>query len=90
MSREVSPMAGKLVSPSMLIDVPRLITAYFTGKPDISVAAERVAFGTSGHRGSAFDNAFNEDHILAVTQAICLYRAGQGIDGPLWPARSRC
>ena len=68
----------------MLVDVPRLVTAYYTGQPDPSVPAERVAFGTSGHRGSSFDNAFNEAHILAITQAICLYRKGKGIDGPLF------
>jgi phosphoglucomutase len=68
----------------MLVDLPRLMTAYYTRHPDVSVPGERVAFGTSGHRGSAFDGAFNEDHILAITQAICEYRRGQGIDGPLF------
>jgi phosphoglucomutase len=68
----------------MLVDVPRLMTAYYTRHPDVTQPAERVAFGTSGHRGSAFDGAFNEDHILAITQAICEYRRGQGIDGPLF------
>jgi phosphoglucomutase len=68
----------------MLVNVPRLVTAYYAERPDPSVAAERVAFGTSGHRGCAFTRSFNEAHILAVTQAICLYRAGQGIDGPLF------
>ena len=63
----MNPLAGKPVEPSMLVDVPRLVTAYFTGKPDPAIAAQRVAFGTSGHRGSAFDNTFNEDHILAIT-----------------------
>jgi phosphoglucomutase len=67
-----------------LVNVPRLVTAYFAGEPDASLAAERVAFGTSGHRGSAFANAFNEAHILSVTQAICLYRRQAGIDGPLF------
>jgi phosphoglucomutase len=81
---EVSPLAGKPAEPSILIDVPRLVTAYYTGQPDPTVPAQRVAFGTSGHRGSSFDNAFNEAHILAITQAICLYRAQQGIDGPLF------
>ncbi len=70
----------------MLVDVPRLVSAYYTGKPDISVAAQRVAFGTSGHRGSALATAFNEDHIVAMTQAICEYRHGAGIDGPLFLA----
>ena len=68
----------------MLVDLPRLMTAYYTRHPDVSVPGERVTFGTSGHRGSAFDGAFNEDHILAITQAICEYRRGQGIDGPLF------
>ncbi len=68
----------------MLVDVPRLITAYFTGRPDPAVVAQRVAFGTSGHRGSAFDTAFNEGHILAISQAICDYRRKRGIDGPLF------
>ena len=64
--------------------MPRLVTAYYTGRPDPSVPAQRVVFGTSGHRGSALDNAFNEAHILAITQAICLYRKQQSIDGPLY------
>ncbi len=76
--------AGKPVPASALVDVPRLITAYYTRVPDPSVPGQRVAFGTSGHRGSAFGNAFNESHILAITQAICLYRSTQRIDGPLF------
>ena len=80
----VHPNAGKLAGPEDLIDVPRLITAYYTGQPDPAVPAQRVAFGTSGHRGSSFDNAFNEAHILAITQAICRYRKQQGISGPLF------
>jgi phosphoglucomutase len=80
----ISPLAGKPADQSLLINVPRLVTAYYTGQPDPSVPAQRVAFGTSGHRGSAFDNAFNEAHILAITQAICLYRKQQSIDGPLY------
>ncbi|HWK43120.1 MAG TPA: phosphoglucomutase (alpha-D-glucose-1,6-bisphosphate-dependent) [Stellaceae bacterium] len=84
MSGTLSPFAGRLLQPAALVDVPRLVTAYFSGRPDPSVAAQRVAFGTSGHRGSAFDNAFNEAHILATSQAICLYRKSQGIDGPLF------
>jgi phosphoglucomutase len=83
-TRTISPLAGKTVPPADLINVPRLVTAYFTGRPDVGIPAERVAFGTSGHRGSAFDNAFNEAHILAITQAICLYRAAQNTDGPLY------
>jgi phosphoglucomutase len=68
----------------MLVNVPRLVTAYFTEAPDPSVPEQRVAFGTSGHRGSAFERAFNEGHILAISQAICLYREQQKIDGPLF------
>ena len=81
---KISPFAGKPADPSLLINVPRLVTAYYTGRPDPSVPAQRVVFGTSGHRGSALDNAFNEAHILAITQAICFYRKQQGIDGPLY------
>jgi phosphoglucomutase len=76
--------AGKRLDPSMLIDVGRLVAAYYSDKPDPAVPAQRVAFGTSGHRGSAFDRAFNENHILAISQAICEYRAAQGIHGPLY------
>ena len=81
---QTNPAAGKPADPSMLVDVPRLMTAYYTRRPDVSVPEQQVAFGTSGHRGSAFDCAFNEDHILAITQAICDYRRRQGIDGPLF------
>ncbi|HTQ80250.1 MAG TPA: phosphoglucomutase (alpha-D-glucose-1,6-bisphosphate-dependent) [Thermoanaerobaculia bacterium] len=81
---KVDPRAGQLPSPSMLVNLPRLMTAYYTRRPDPSVRAERVSFGTSGHRGSAFDSSFNESHILAITQAICLYRREQRIDGPLF------
>ncbi|HTR62978.1 MAG TPA: phosphoglucomutase (alpha-D-glucose-1,6-bisphosphate-dependent) [Candidatus Binataceae bacterium] len=81
---EVSALAGKPAPRSILIDVPKLIAAYYSGKPDPSVAAQRVAFGTSGHRGCSLDNSFNEAHILATTQAICLYRKQQNIDGPLY------
>jgi phosphoglucomutase len=82
--KNVSPLAGKPAEPKMLVNVPRLITAYYTHIPDPSVPAERVIFGTSGHRGSAFETAFNEWHILAITQAICLYRKQQNINGPLF------
>ncbi len=68
----------------MLVNVPRLMTAYYAHRPDVSVPGQRVAFGTSGHRGSAFDAAFNEDHILTITQAICDYRRQQAITGPLF------
>jgi phosphoglucomutase len=81
---EINPLAGKTVDPSMLANIPRLVTAYFAGKPDPSVPAQRVAFGTSGHRGSAFNNAFNEAHILAISQAVCDIRRNLGITGPLF------
>jgi phosphoglucomutase len=81
---QVSLLAGKTIDPSMLVNVPRLVTAYFTGEPDPTVPSQRVAFGTSGHRGSAFDNAFNEPHILAISQAICRYRSRNRITGPLF------
>ena len=84
MAVEVSPLAGKPAPASMLVNVPRLVTAYFSGKPDPAVASQRVAFGTSGHRGSAFNNAFNEAHILAISQALCDHRRRAGIDGPLF------
>jgi phosphoglucomutase len=80
----LSPLAGQLPDPSTLINVPALITAYYTEVPDPSIPDERIAFGTSGHRGGAFRNSFNEAHILAITQAICLYRKKNGIDGPLF------
>ncbi|HEY1434263.1 MAG TPA: alpha-D-glucose phosphate-specific phosphoglucomutase, partial [Thermoanaerobaculia bacterium] len=80
----ISPLAGKPAPPSILVDLAKLVTAYYTGRPDSSVPAQRVAFGTSGHRGSSLDNAFNEAHILAITQAICHYRRRQGISGPLF------
>ncbi|HSY11114.1 MAG TPA: phosphoglucomutase (alpha-D-glucose-1,6-bisphosphate-dependent) [Verrucomicrobiae bacterium] len=81
---KISPYAGKPAEESMLVNVPRLVTAYYTEKPDPSVAEQRVVFGTSGHRGSAFEKAFNEWHILAISQAICLYREQNKIDGPLF------
>ncbi len=81
---EMSPLAGKPADASILVNVPRLVTAYYTDRPDPSVPAQRVAFGTSGHRGSSLDTAFNEGHILAITQAICLYRMHKGIDGPVF------
>jgi len=84
MTETISPFAGKPIDPNRLVDVPRLVTAYFTGKPDPAIPAQRVVFGTSGHRGSAFDLAFNEAHILAITQAICVYRTTQGVTGPLF------
>src|SRR5918992_3873989 len=80
----VSPLAGKPAEPSMLVNIPRLITAYYAERPDPAIDEQRVAFGTSGHRGSAFKNAFNEAHILAMSQAICEYRKQRGVDGPLF------
>ncbi|MFE0729849.1 phosphoglucomutase (alpha-D-glucose-1,6-bisphosphate-dependent) [Streptomyces antibioticus] len=76
--------AGRTAGPEDLVDVARLVTAYYALHPDPSDPAQRVAFGTSGHRGSSLDTAFNEDHIAATSQAICEYRAAQGIDGPLF------
>jgi phosphoglucomutase len=81
---KISPLAGKPAPASMLVNVPRLVTAYYAEKPDPSVPEQRVAFGTSGHRGSALDAAFNEAHILAITEAICRWRAAHDIDGPLF------
>jgi len=80
----ISPYAGKPAEPGMLTNIPRLVTAYYVNRPDPAVPAQRVAFGTSGHRGSSLDHAFNEAHILAISQAICLYRRQQGINGPLF------
>ena len=79
-----SPLAGKPAPTSILVNVPKLITAYYTERPDPSVPEQRVAFGTSGHRGSPLDRTFNERHILAISQAICQYRKLQRIEGPLF------
>jgi phosphoglucomutase len=84
MAQNISPLAGKPAPRSSLVDIPRLVSAYYTIVPDPGVPSQRVAFGTSGHRGNAFDGSFNERHVLAITQAICDYRAGKGIDGPLF------
>jgi len=84
MATRISPLAGKPVPASSLVDIGKLVTAYYTGVPDPSVPAERVAFGTSGHRGSSFERSFNEHHILAITETICRYREKSGIDGPLF------
>jgi phosphoglucomutase len=84
MSTNISPLAGKPAQAAQLVDVAKLVAAYYSLLPDPSVPAQRVAFGTSGHRGSSFDRSFNEAHVLAITQAICLYRKGHGIDGPLF------
>lgn len=80
----VSPLAGQPPTPEMLANIPRLVSAYYTGHPDVSEPAQLVSFGTSGHRGSSLSNSFNEDHILAISAAICSYRKQQGIDGPLF------
>ncbi len=80
----VSPGAGKLAEPSQLVDLAQLITAYYSRRPDPAELAQRVSFGTSGHRGSSFRHSFNERHILAITQAIVFYRQTQGTDGPLF------
>ena len=80
----VHELAGKLPPRSLLVNIPRLVSAYYTHKPDISDPSQRVGFGTSGHRGSPLNNSFNEDHILAISQAICEYRQAKNITGPLF------
>src|SRR6188472_4708251 len=80
----ISPLAGQPAPASMLVNVPRLVSAYYAEHPDPAVPAERIVFGTSGHRGSAFARSFNEAHILAITQAICSHRRAHRIDGPLF------
>jgi phosphoglucomutase len=80
----MSSLAGKPAPPAILVNVPRLVTAYYADAPDPSIPAQRVAFGTSGHRGSAFNRSFNEWHVLAISEAICRYRRRRGIDGPLF------
>jgi len=84
MSTRISPLAGKPAPMSVLVDVAKLVSAYFSERPDPTIAAQRVVFGTSGHRGSAFDVSFNEWHVLAIAQAICDYRKANGIEGPLF------
>ena len=84
MSSKIHPLAGHVAPAASLTDIPRLVTAYYSERPDPSIAAQRVAFGTSGHRGSSFDVAFNEYHVLAISQAICEYRRRQNIGGPLF------
>ena len=81
---KVSPLAGKPAEASMLVNVPKLITAYYTEIPDPSAPEQRVSFGTSGHRGSAFKKSFNEWHVPVISQAICLYRRQHKLDGPLF------
>ena len=84
MSTKLSLLAGQLAQPSQLVDVAKLIAAYYALQPDPAVPAQRVAFGTSGHRGTSFERSFNEAHVLAITQAICLYRRMKGFDGPIY------
>ena len=81
---KIDPSAGKTADPSILVNVPKLVSAYYEVQPDFADPRQRVVFGTSGHRGSAFDGAFNEWHILAITQAICDHRKAQKVDGPLF------
>ena len=83
----IDPRAGKPATPDMLVNIPQLITAYYVEKPDVSLPTQQVAFGTSGHRGSSFQVSFNENHILAISQAICEYRRSEGTDGPLFLAK---
>ena len=80
----IHPLAAKLAPRELLVNIPRLISAYYTNKPDPANLAHQVSFGTSGHRGTPFENSFNEDHILAIAQALCEYRANQGTTGPLF------
>ena len=81
---KLSPLAGKPAPAALLVNVAKLVTAYYTNVPDASVVEQRISFGTSGHRGSSFAHSFNEWHVLAITQAICQYRKQQAIDGPLF------
>src|SRR5579859_1980173 len=84
MAVKINPLAGQIAPPSMLANVPRLVTAYFAEKPDPRIPEQRVAFGTSGHRGSALNRAFNEAHILAISQALCEHRRSHNLSGPLF------
>jgi phosphoglucomutase len=81
---EINIHAGEKANPAFLVNVPELVTGYYTGLPDPSVTTERVRFGTSGHRGSSLDKSFNEKHILAISQAVCMYRRYMKIDGPMF------
>ena len=84
MNTNISPLAGQAAQAMQLVDVTKLVAAYYNLQPDPRVPSQRVSFGTSGHRGTSFDKSFNEAHVLAITQAICLYRKGHGSDGPLF------
>ena len=81
---KVSPLAGKPAPESILANIPRLVTDYYALEPEPGIPAQQVAFGTSGHRGTSLECSFNEEHILAITQAICIHRRQQKIDGPLF------
>lgn len=81
---KINSLAGSPALPAMLANIPKLVTVYYTDVPDFSVPMQRVAFGTSGHRGYSFEKTFNEGYVLAISQAICLYRTQQGINGPLF------
>ena len=81
---KIHPLAGEMAPKSVLANIPRLVSAYYTHRPDVSEPTQRVAFGTSGHRGSSLKNSFNQDHILAISQALCEYRTSEHIDGPLF------
>jgi phosphoglucomutase len=87
LSSSLNALAGQPAPAAALVDIPKLITAYYSERPDPEIPAQRVAFGTSGHRGSSFDAGFNEAHVLAISQAICEYRNLQGIGGPLFQRR---
>ncbi len=81
---KIHPLAGEAAPKSVLANIPRLVSSYYTHQPDVSEPTQQVAFGTSGHRGSSLKNSFNQDHILAISQALCEYRTSQHIDGPLF------
>jgi phosphoglucomutase len=83
----IHPNAGKTADPGQLANIPNLITAYFSGRPDPAVTTQRVSFGTSGHRGTSLADSFNEAHIVAITQAICEYRKANATDGPVFLAK---
>jgi phosphoglucomutase len=83
-NERINPLAGQPAPPQLLVNVSRLITAYYSYRPDVAIAEQKVAFGTSGHRGSSFQSSFNEWHVLAISQAICEYRKQQGTNGPLF------
>jgi phosphoglucomutase len=84
---ELNPAAGKLPDPAVLVDLGGLLGAYYDERPDPSEPEQRVAFGTSGHRGTSLSCTFNEAHVLAISEAVCRHRASQGIDGPLFLGR---